>query len=141
VRSTSASKRRRLTIPQAPYVFPITGGRKIEHLKGNIEALGIELFDEEVQQIDNSSSFNLGYPHTTLSGEPGKVVSAENPAFAIAMCCYFEGVEEVKVCGHPLLQCNDCEGSSASSRTIATWVSRLITGEERDLKETLALRN
>jgi hypothetical protein len=34
-----------------------------------------------------------------------------------------------------------CEGSSASSRTIVTWVNRLITSEERDLKETLALRN
>jgi cation diffusion facilitator CzcD-associated flavoprotein CzcO len=34
-----------------------------------------------------------------------------------------------------------CEGTSASSRTIATWVNRLITSEERDLKETLALRN
>jgi hypothetical protein len=33
-----------------------------------------------------------------------------------------------------------CEETSASSRTIATWVNRLITSEERVLKETLALR-
>jgi aryl-alcohol dehydrogenase-like predicted oxidoreductase len=28
---------------KSPYVFPICGGRKVEHLKGNIEALGLEL--------------------------------------------------------------------------------------------------
>jgi hypothetical protein len=55
------------------------------------------LSDEEIQQIDNSSAFDLGYPHTTLSGEPGKQISAENPSFAVAMCCYFDGVEEVQV--------------------------------------------
>lgn len=33
-----------------------------------------------------------------------------------------------------------CDETSASSRTIATWVSRLITSEEGVLKETLALR-
>jgi hypothetical protein len=32
-----------------------------------------------------------------------------------------------------------CERTSASSRTIATWVIILITSEERDRKETLAL--
>jgi hypothetical protein len=49
--------------------------------------------------------------------------------------------------GHPDCESDDdmpdadtCEETSASSRTIATWVNRLITGEERVLKETLALR-
>ena len=37
-------------------------------------------------------------------------------------------------------EATDCEETSASSRTIATWVNRLITSEERVLKETLALR-
>jgi hypothetical protein len=33
-----------------------------------------------------------------------------------------------------------CEETSASSRTIVTWVNRLIISDERVLKETLALR-
>jgi hypothetical protein len=43
---------------------------------------------------------------------------------------------------HPLLSLGkNCEETSASSRTTASWVNGLIESEERDLKETLALRN
>lgn len=44
------------------YVFPIVGGRKIEHLKGNIEALSIELSDEEIDEIDGAAPFDHGFP-------------------------------------------------------------------------------
>ncbi len=47
---------------KSPYVFPIIGGRKIEHLKSNIEALGVELSDEEVDEIDGAVSFEHGFP-------------------------------------------------------------------------------
>ena len=47
---------------KSPYVFPIVGGRKIEHLKGNIEALGIELSDEELDEIDEAAPFDHGFP-------------------------------------------------------------------------------
>ena len=47
---------------KSPYVFPIVGGRKIEHLKSNIEALGIELSDEEVDEIDGAAPFEHGFP-------------------------------------------------------------------------------
>ncbi|KAI4261694.1 MAG: hypothetical protein L6R42_003115 [Xanthoria sp. 1 TBL-2021] len=33
---------------KAPYVFPIVGGRKIEHLQGNIDALSVELSPEDL---------------------------------------------------------------------------------------------
>ena len=49
-----------------PYVYPIVGGRKIEHLKGNIEALGIELSDEEVDEIDSATDFEIGFPMNFL---------------------------------------------------------------------------
>lgn len=49
-----------------PYVYPIVGGRKIEHLKGNIEALGIELSEEEVAEIDNAVNFDVGFPMNFL---------------------------------------------------------------------------
>ncbi|KAL6161901.1 hypothetical protein ACJQWK_09104 [Exserohilum turcicum] len=45
-----------------PYVYPIVGGRKVEHLKGNIEALAIELSDEEVVDIDSAVPFEIGFP-------------------------------------------------------------------------------
>jgi len=45
-----------------PYVYPIVGGRKIDHLKGNIEALEVELSDEEIQEIDGATDFQVGFP-------------------------------------------------------------------------------
>lgn len=51
---------------KAPYVFPIVGGRKVEHLKGNIEALGLELSDEEIDEIDAESGFQIGFPMNFL---------------------------------------------------------------------------
>lgn len=55
---------------KAPYVFPIVGGRKVEHLKGNIEALGVELTQEEIDDIDDSEPFDVGFPQSFLF--PGK---------------------------------------------------------------------
>ena len=47
---------------KSPYVFPIVGGRKIDHLKANIEALRIELSDEELEEIDKAAPFDHGFP-------------------------------------------------------------------------------
>jgi len=49
-----------------PFVYPIVGGRKIEHLKGNIEALALELSDEEVRDIDAAVPFDVGFPMNFL---------------------------------------------------------------------------
>ncbi|OCK93035.1 Aldo/keto reductase [Cenococcum geophilum 1.58] len=51
---------------KAPYVFPIVGGRKVEHLKGNIEALGLELTEQEIDEIDAASAFDIGFPMSML---------------------------------------------------------------------------
>lgn len=51
---------------KAPYVFPIVGGRKVEHLKGNIEALGLELTEQEIDEIDSASAFDIGFPMSML---------------------------------------------------------------------------
>ncbi|KAK7745181.1 hypothetical protein SLS62_009894 [Diatrype stigma] len=56
---------------KAPYVFPIVGGRKIEHLKSSIEALSIELTDDEIDEIEGAVPFDFGYPQTFLSGPKG----------------------------------------------------------------------
>lgn len=51
---------------KAPYVFPIVGGRKVEHLKGNIKALGLELTEQEIDKIDAASAFDIGFPINML---------------------------------------------------------------------------
>lgn len=53
---------------KSPHVFPIVGGRKLEHLDGNIRALEIALEDEEIKRIEASFEFDPGFPHTFLSG-------------------------------------------------------------------------
>jgi aryl-alcohol dehydrogenase-like predicted oxidoreductase len=53
---------------KTPYVFPIVGGRKVEHLKGNIAALVISLSEEDIKEIEGVYEFDFGFPHTFLSG-------------------------------------------------------------------------
>ncbi|KZV60798.1 Aldo/keto reductase [Peniophora sp. CONT] len=47
---------------KTPYVFPIVGGRKVEHLHANIKALEISLTHEHVKQIEAVSRFDVGFP-------------------------------------------------------------------------------
>ncbi|KAH7061283.1 aryl-alcohol dehydrogenase-like protein [Macrophomina phaseolina] len=51
---------------KSPYVFPIVGGRKVEHLKGNIEALSIDLKPEEIEEIEKAEPFDVGFPMNFL---------------------------------------------------------------------------
>jgi diketogulonate reductase-like aldo/keto reductase len=51
---------------KTPYVFPIIGGRKVEHLKQNIQALDISLSPEQIQRIDNANPIDLGFPYTVI---------------------------------------------------------------------------
>lgn len=53
---------------KAPHVFPIVGGRKIEHLQGNIEALSLELSEAEMREIDGAYGFEAGFPYDFLGG-------------------------------------------------------------------------
>jgi aryl-alcohol dehydrogenase-like predicted oxidoreductase len=56
---------------KAPFVFPIVGGRKIDHLKGNIEALSLHLTDEEIDEIEGANAFDIGFPQNFLGGPKG----------------------------------------------------------------------
>ncbi|KAH9846135.1 NADP-dependent oxidoreductase domain-containing protein, partial [Lenzites betulinus] len=47
---------------KTPYVFPIVGGRKVEHLHANIEALDIALSPEHVKTIEAAVPIDLGFP-------------------------------------------------------------------------------
>lgn len=51
---------------KAPYVTPIVGGRKVEHLLGNIEALGLRLSEKDIEEIEGAYEFDHGFPMTFL---------------------------------------------------------------------------
>ena len=51
---------------KTPYVFPILGGRKVEHLEANIEALDVALSDEQVKYIESVLPFDRGFPHNFI---------------------------------------------------------------------------
>lgn len=51
---------------KAPYVFPIVGGRKVEYLEANIDALRITLTPEHVKFLEGIIPFDVGFPHNFL---------------------------------------------------------------------------
>ncbi|PPQ64465.1 hypothetical protein CVT24_008475 [Panaeolus cyanescens] len=53
---------------KAPYVFPIVGGRKVEHLLANIEALDISLSADQMKYLDDLVPFDPGFP-TSMIGD------------------------------------------------------------------------
>ncbi|RYP69858.1 hypothetical protein DL771_005869 [Monosporascus sp. 5C6A] len=55
---------------KGPYIFPVVGARRVEHLKDSIEALGLELTKDDVEEIEKAVPFDFGYPQTILGG-PG----------------------------------------------------------------------
>jgi len=56
---------------KTPYVFPIVGGRKIDHLKGNIEGLSLQLTEDDIKAIEEANAFDIGFPHNFLGGPTG----------------------------------------------------------------------
>ncbi|KAF8987232.1 NADP-dependent oxidoreductase domain-containing protein, partial [Cyathus striatus] len=80
------------------YVFPIVGGRRVEQLLANVEALDISLTDEQVKFLESIVDFDPGFPHTmigngseypdliTTSGYIDRV-SAPQPIRPVVNCC------------------------------------------------------
>lgn len=54
---------------KAPFVFPIVSGRKVDHLKANIEALTMELSTDDLKEIESRVPFDLGFPHSLIWGK------------------------------------------------------------------------
>ncbi|EGN98352.1 hypothetical protein SERLA73DRAFT_109791 [Serpula lacrymans var. lacrymans S7.3] len=57
------------------HVFPLIGGRKVEHLQGNIQALDISLSPEQIQYLESIVPFDPGFPTTMI----GDGTSGNNP--------------------------------------------------------------
>lgn len=51
-------------------VFPIIGGRKLEHLKANIDSLNIRLTDEQIEYLESVKPFDIGFPLDFIGQDP-----------------------------------------------------------------------
>ncbi|CAK5268232.1 unnamed protein product [Mycena citricolor] len=51
---------------KVPYVFPIIGGRKVEHLMANIEALDLVLTEEQIAYLESILPFDPGFPSAMI---------------------------------------------------------------------------
>ena len=81
---------------KAPYVFPIVGGRKLDHIKGNVEALTLALAPEDIKEIESAVPFDLGFPHNMLWGK--EVPDTRTKAGFLHMAGTIDHVPEVQVC-------------------------------------------
>ena len=55
---------------KTPYVFPIVGGRKVEHLMANIEALEITLSNDQIKYLESVVPFEPGFPYWMIVSNP-----------------------------------------------------------------------
>ncbi len=55
-----------------PYIFPIVGIRKLEHLQDSIAALKLRLTKEEIKEIEDAYEFNVGFPHDFTGHNPSQ---------------------------------------------------------------------
>ncbi|KAM0548863.1 hypothetical protein ACHAPJ_009719 [Fusarium lateritium] len=91
---------------KAPYVFPLVGARKVEHIKGNVESLDVRLTEEEIGKIDTAYPFDHGFPHNFLSGtlftgdEVHRGASAPGDVWLTKGLGKFEWVEKPKSIDH-----------------------------------------
>jgi aryl-alcohol dehydrogenase-like predicted oxidoreductase len=55
---------------KAPNVFPLIGGRKIEHLQDNIQALKIRLTKKQIEFLEKAKEFDVGFPNNLIGADP-----------------------------------------------------------------------
>ncbi|KIW20854.1 hypothetical protein PV08_01432 [Exophiala spinifera] len=141
----------RYVMLKAPYVFPVIGARKVEHLQSNVEALAINLDDADIQELQEAVPLDLGYPHIILSGSPTEHVGPTRPTYLPMWWGGFEGVEEPKAprtCSEcrrrkirciyrsdSSLECNRCLSRGTKCVLPATSVSNQLGDEKRTLRE------
>ena len=47
---------------ETTYLFPIIGGRKVEHRLANLEALSISLSEEQIKELEAVEPLDPGFP-------------------------------------------------------------------------------
>jgi aryl-alcohol dehydrogenase-like predicted oxidoreductase len=70
---------------KAPNVFPLVGGRKVEHLKDNIQALSIKLTDKQIEYLESVKPQQPEFPNNFIgedvhiTGKGGMILAAAAP--------------------------------------------------------------
>ncbi|KAK7053760.1 hypothetical protein R3P38DRAFT_3171098 [Favolaschia claudopus] len=67
---------------QSAYCSPIIGGRKIEHLTANIEALDITLTPERIAYLESIVPFETGFPAAMIG-------DGTTPSAVLGMSAHF----------------------------------------------------
>ncbi|KAK9482356.1 NADP-dependent oxidoreductase domain-containing protein [Lipomyces starkeyi] len=57
-------------LAKTPNVFPLVGGRKVEHLQDNIQALKIKLTTEQIEYLESVKPFDVGFPNNFIGEDP-----------------------------------------------------------------------
>lgn len=76
---------------KAEYVFPIVGGRKVEHLKDNITALSVRLTRAQIEFLESVVNFDPGFPNTFIGPdirETGKATGLLASSVSLAVVKY-----------------------------------------------------
>lgn len=55
---------------KTPHVYPIVGGRKVEHLHDNLQALKIKLTKEQMEFLESQTQFDVGFPTNFVGQAP-----------------------------------------------------------------------
>lgn len=82
---------------KTPYVFPICGGRSVEQLKGNIEALYITMSEEEIEEIESLNEFDIGFPQSMMGK---KAMKGPGDVYLVQMAGQFDYVDSEKPITH-----------------------------------------
>ncbi|KAM3423803.1 hypothetical protein BST61_g1205 [Cercospora zeina] len=82
---------------KAPNVFPIVGGRKVEHLHQNIKSLEVKLSQQEIEELESVVDFDIGFPGNLIGPDPHVVGKASGLLGAIASMSF---VQAEKPIGH-----------------------------------------
>jgi len=59
-------------LTKTPYVYPIVGGRKVEHLEGNIKALSHDLTPQQMEALEAVIPFEPGFPSNFVGVDPAR---------------------------------------------------------------------
>ena len=61
---------------KAPNVFPLVGGRKVEHLHDNIQALKLKLTPQQIEHLESVRPLDPGFPNIFIGPDPKVTGSA-----------------------------------------------------------------
>ena len=82
---------------KTPNVFPIIGGRKVEHLQDNIKALSIKLTSKQIEELEAVKPFDIGFPGNFVGDDPKET---GKPAPLLGATAPLAFVRNPKAIGH-----------------------------------------